>query len=833
MYCIYIHTHSDSCVKITGLAFWLSSLIVVVHYNTVYICHVGFTEADCSTLYKKAIRDNPTITLHISKAMTIGPPQVGKTTVRRRLLDLPIPDVSCSTPVMETADTVSLSLPDHTASLDKVSHVSSSAISRDEQSPDSEDETLSNDPEFEGETSNDEDNDLGHSVAKRLKYESCMYMADGHKWVMLNKASVIHNLLCHLQDRIANATKAKNRRMLESRPFGDARTQPSSYLLAGYNPHSVRDISHRVYQELQNPDKVNVALPDAYLLQLLDCGGQLAYHDILPIFVNIPAIYLHVFNLAKKLTESPIDELCSSRGEKKYSAQSALSVVEMIRRSVMTVHLLTDKKAHLPLEVKRDSKSPKPRIVLVGTHLDELDEKDRDSRLKAISGVLRDAVHSKSHDLEGMLLKDLKDHGVFFPVSNMSHKKCTSKHLKRRISDSAINDAVKVEVPVRWYLRQLLEISQSEKPFYTYNKLYQRCKREGSITDLGEFHAMVTYFHALGLLVHLCEADIRHTEGSDCLVFTNPSYLYENISKVYQVQFEEEVEGRGKMKLKYEGKLTEEALQELNIQVDHGHFMDLLVQLFIGAEIKPQRIKKEVRKGKGEEGKMEGDKREERKIRKRTLFVPSVLVNPSPDSAGDAASSTLDAAVQKHSVSFALTFKHTSFIPCGVFTGMIARLQSAQGWDICTFAISRICMQFAVGALGTVNVLDCATHIRVEIDQHDGLRPEQYQEYRDAIITATADSFCFLFHSKADKDPRSGPCIACSDKPYLVVGQTCHLCPPQSGVTHKVPHFAELKVENNIPVSIRCLKAMKPKVLRGSALEQVVFQNILHYVSNQ
>ena len=784
---------------------------------------IGFTEADCSSLYQNAIRDNTTVTLHISKAMTIGPPQVGKSTVRRRLLDLPLPEVSSSTPVMETADTVSLCPSVRTRSLSEAGP-SSDAVPSDEHTTGEEVEASSDDSEA------DDDDDLGWNVAKRCEYESRTYMADGNEWVMLNEASVIHSLLTHLQDKIGVAARLpESHKSLEGGRFGEAPIQPSGALLVGYNPSSVTEVSRRMYQELQNPETANVVLPDAHLLQFLDCGGQLAYHDILPIFVNIPAIYLHVFNVAKELTECPIDELCLSRGERKYSAESALSVAEMITRSVMTVHLLADKKINLPSELKRDDKSPKPHIVLVGTHLDELDEKDLDLRVKAVSGVLRKAMYSKSHDLEGMLMKNPKHNLVFFPVSKKSHKKCTSKRLKRRIRDQANDNAVKVEVPVRWYLRQLLEISQGEKPLYTYSELYQRCKGEGSITDLGEFHAMVTYFHALGLHVHLCEASVRHIEGSDCLVFTNPSYLYENISKIYQVQFEEEVEGLGKIKLKYEGKLTEEVLQELNIQLDHNHFMDLLVQLYIGAEIKPHKtMRDESEQRKGEERIMEGDERETRKTRKRTLFVPSVLVNPSPDSTGDAAS-----GAHKHSVSFALTFKHTSYVPCGVFTGMIARLQSAPGWDICTLSISRIRMKFAVGALGTVNVLDCATHISVEIDQHDGLRPKQYQEYRNVIITATADSFCFLFHSKADKDPHSGPCIACSDKPYLVLGQTCHLCPPQSGVTHKVPHFAELKVENNIPVSVRCLDTRKPKVLGGSALERVPFQNILHYVSNE
>ena len=725
---------------------------------------------------------------------------------------------------MERADTVSLCPSGHTASLDEAGP-SSEAVPGDEHTSDLESEASSDDSEGE-------DDDLGQSVAKRSKYESHTYMEDGNEWVMLNNASVIHSLLTHLQEKIGGRLPTSNSRLrqLESGHYVYLEDQHPSALIVGYNPSSVADMSRRMHQALQDTDKADVVLPDAHLLQFLDCGGQLAYHDILPIFVNIPAIYLHVFDISKELTECPIDELCSPRGEKKYSAKSALSVAEMITRSVMTVHLLADKRDTLPAVLKCDSKSPKPRVVLVGTHLDELDEKDRDARLKTISGTLRKAVHSESHDLEGMLMKDPKRYGTFFPVSNVPQKKCTCKYLMKRIRDQATADAVKVEVPVRWYLHLLLEISQGEKPLYTYSEFYERCKEEGSITELGEFHAMVTYFHSLGLLIHLCEADVSHTEDSDCLVFTNPSFLYGNISKIYQVQFEKEVEGHGKIMLKSEGKLTEEALQKLGVQLDHSHFMDLLVQLFIGAEIILQKSKKVEKR---EEGKEEGEERREGKRRKRTLFVPSVLVNSSSDSAGDAAPSGVNAATQKHSVSFAIAFKHTSFVPCGVFTGMIARLQSAPRWDICTSSISRTRMKFAVGALGTVNVLDCATHISVEIGHHVGLKPEQYQEYRDTIVTATADSFCFLFHSKADRDPQSGTCIACSNDPYLVLGQTCRLCSSQPGVTRKVPHFAELKVENYIPVSVRCREAMEPDVLGDSELEQVPFQNISHNVSNE
>ena len=92
---------------------------------------------------------------------------------------------------------------------------------------------------------------------------------------------------------------------------------------------------------------------------------------------------------------------------------------------------------------------------------------------------------------------------------------------------------------------------------------------------------------------------------------------------------------------KQEGRLTEGALQELEVQTDHDHLMDLLVQLFIGAEIKSHVPKAG-----------------------RILFVPSVLTNPDNVTQSEEQSQCL-----------AITFKDKDFIPCGVFTEMIARLQ--------------------------------------------------------------------------------------------------------------------------------------------------------------
>ena len=730
---------------------------------------------------------------------------------------------------MKTAETVSVCPSGTAASPGEVGHVPPSGA----------DPSIEDSSESEDTSSSDESDDpIGQKVVEKSRYENRMYLVTKNKWVLVNSDSGILSLLTHLRNTIA-AQSSTAQKPVNYETGAEDNNLPSTHETSAedsllHSPHetaaedimlpsthegmhreaaiqpsgdksgTVALMSSRIYRELQNPDLADVALSDAHLLQFLDCGGQLAYHDILPLFVNIPAIYLNVFNVTEELTECPIDELCSTEGNTMYAAKSALSLAEMVTRSAMTVRSLADRKVPLLPDVACESK---PRVILVGTHLDKLDEKDADEKLKASDEILQKVLQLESRLLERAIVPNKKFKLMFFPVNNklyvdkshQSHKHCKCKHcratknLKGWITKQAKEDAVKVDVPVRWYLHQLLELSQSEKPFYSYCELHERCKVEGCVTDVGEFHAMVTYFHALGLLIHLCGADVGHTEESACLVFTNPSYLFENISKLYLVQFEE-VRGGDKILLKDEGKLTRDALRELGVQLNPDHFMDLLVQLFIGAEIKSQ----------------EGD---------RILFIPSVLTS-SPD---DAAPSGVSTGPQEESLGFAVTFENTSFIACGVFTGMSARLQNASGWKIFTKSISRKRMTFTVGTEGTVTLFDDATHISVNMDRHEG----QYRKYRDTVIEAIADSYCFLFHSKSAKDPQSGPCSECVKSPYLVLGQTCQECRAQCD-TPEAPHFAELKVDH-IAKTVRCPRITTAKKLRKSECD--LFQNMSHYVS--
>ena len=756
--------------------------------------HVGFTEDECHALYQEAVTSSPTITLHIAKAMTIGPPRVGKTALRHLLLELPLPEVSISTPVMKMAETVGILPPDEATS------------------------------SAENEVSRPANADM------ELVHIGCE-----DEWVLVNEPSGILSLLSHLKEALDKAThcdqilkgamvqltsqemkrnnSAQHAEMTQleaqscsthadsgqtptpSEPEQDKVKQPITATSTGAAAEETTHVSAAVsqlHELLQAPGIANITLPDAKLLQFLDCGGQLAYHDILPIFTTIPAIYLHVFDLTQDLDAYPEDQICLDVDEEEVClhTRSPLSVADMMSQSVMTIASLADKMVQLPKDVLL-SEPPEPHIVFVGTHLDELAKKSKNlqSTFNSTSKTLHSVLQSELHSVEAMVVKnqDQRLPARFFPVSCKRSAQpdigsLAVKRLKGRIK-KFVSD-VKVKVPVKWYIYQMLEMSHAREqhaPVHEYKDLFKYCHLAKVVDDVKEFHTMVTYFHALGLLIHACnEEAYKHSEDSACHIFTDPSYLFENISKLFHVHFIEEDRCKGSLrKLKLEGKLTEKTLKDLkvdNTQLDYEAFMDVLVNLFIGANIVDST---------GKEG--------------RTLFIPSVLPFKQ----------TTQPVATEQSCHFVIAFSEKPFVPCGVYAGAIARLQSLKDWTIISTAgrISRSNASFGVAAEGTVHLFNCSSHIRVELSDCDG---QKAQENRDKVLTAITESYCFLFHAK----PTEGqPCANCWDDPYLELGLTCHCC------ENKANHIATLWLEDGEAKTVRCTRSMDTKRLCGNHLE--------------
>ena len=167
-----------------------------------------------------------------------------------------------------------------------------------------------------------------------------------------------------------------------------------------------------------------------------------------------------------------------------------------------------------------------------------------------------------------------------------------------------------------------------------------------------------------------------------------------------------------------------------------------------------------------------------------------------------------------------ITFMGKFFIPCGVFTGTIARLQSQPHWNLLYKSVSRLHAEFTIGARDTVYVIDSSTHIKVVADARNLCNAE---EYRDNVIDSVAQSYCFLFHGKRTKSPHCG---VCQKKPFLVLGLLCHCAACEDkGATS----IASLYTDNGMPQTVRCQLSGKAEELDGS--QSSLFWNIEHHVS--
>ena len=773
--------HSSNCLDLLYVCV-LVFQATALKFNRVTSSTTGFTESDCHELYKKAIDEGPSVTLHIAKAMTIGPPRAGKTSFRHLLLGQPLPEVSTSTDVMKTAEIVN----------------------------------LNTDSKF-------------------------FQIQNEDTWVTVNEVDGLHSILSHLKQKVekANAgddtvvqevTKVKHADSVQapteviepqallhlahssdlpttSEPEQHMVKQPITPISIGEDGSLASTAAKEVFNILQSSNFSKITIDNAKLLQFLDCGGQLAYLDILPIFTTIPAIYIHVFDLSQGLDACPMDQIClhKEQGEVYSRDQSPLSVCEMMSQSVMNIEALAHRKVQLPDGVML-SEHPQPHIVFVGTHLDELAMKSPKNDFRAtFDGTnirLKSVLQSKS--VERMVVRNSKRKlpAMFFPVAckqnihSDEYSLFSVTELKTR-TKQFVSD-VKVQVPVKWYVYQMLQLSHNKEkrtPVHLYGNLYRYCFNTGVVKGVKEFHTMVTYFHALGLLIHVCTDDDIHNEDSTCHVFTNPSYLFENISKLFRVQFMDEDRCEGSLRLlKLMGKLQTKALRELDVDdthLDYNTFMNVLVHFFIGADIVGSRD--------------------------RTLFIPSVLpIVPASKQ-----------VAPKQSLHYAITFlnqngdshdKRDSFLPCGVYIGVIARLQSVEHWEIIDYeSMSRLNASFRIKAESTFAYLfNCSSHIRVELENCDG---QKARIYRDTVLTAVAKSYCFLYHAKPTKGK---PCETCQEHPLLELGQTCSHC-------EKPSHIAKLEVVCGEAKTVCCPR--KAKLTELCREQQELFGDLQHDVS--
>ena len=726
--------------------------------------------------YQKALKKNQVVSLWIAKAITTGPPRVGKTWLKSLLLGQPPPEKSLSTPILDKAVTISVpdpiqsevqyhsdcvlltssssgwSVVDDVTSLKSLLSVAQSKLSASQ---------ISNPQSTQPTT----DQPLAQQSAIQLPaQETTTHLSTPSE----NK---IIRFFRRLKSLFYRRTEGEMNEVDDIDEVGEMAQEALSKL---------------------NDSVEGVNLQDERLLQFIDTGGQLSFHDILPLFLTTPAVYLQVFNMSQPLDSHPTDAMRLESGQVS-SEESPFTNMELLIRSLTSIHSLSDRPLNIPEFGIVDTLHKSPtQVLVIGTHKDKVPLSDLPETIGCVSKSIKVAIKDKPFERD-VIIHPESGH-YFHPVNNALY----SQEVEERSDANQLVDFIrnkvaancertKCDVPITWLLCQTVLSIHSNKPFLPFKDFLTLCLKHRYVKTSSECAAMVHFFHTLGLFFHHhtgLPGEVDHStpdrddSNSTCLVFTDPSYLCRNITKLYTVQFEKHPSGR-KRELKEKGILTLDTLREVGIDQElNGEWLIGLMSTLGIIAVVPGRRKDQIE-----------------------YFMPSVLL-PREE---------IQVPERKEvSKVMAISFKDRNYIPCGVFPAAVTYLLSAPKWSILAEWSSRTTMYFEVGGADYVKLTDTNSFIKMEVSSDDVLSPSSYCSYRDTLFTAVEQSYSRLYKV----EDTTG---------ILVVGMVC----PVEEHRDRGSHFARLAVSDVLDVChLRCSGSSKE--LCGKYLE--MFTRLSHKV---
>ena len=201
------------------------------------------------------------------------------------------------------------------------------------------------------------------------------------------------------------------------------------------------------------------------LIQMIDCGGQSQFHEVLPIFLHKLSFYIFVFRLCDELAKHPVVEIFADGKQFGSSYISPQSVQQLLQHCVRGIHSRTLSTAGNPdlshqksstNDVEPSFKANDPnlsKIMIVGTHLDKakkstesLDEKNN-KMLNILSPLAKEQV----------IYHNLSEGKVIIPINAKAPGKSEDELVKqvRKILLSDLS-AEPAEIPSKWFALEIL-----------------------------------------------------------------------------------------------------------------------------------------------------------------------------------------------------------------------------------------------------------------------------------------------------------------------------------------------------------------------------------------
>ena len=286
-------------------------------------------------------------------------------------------------------------------------------------------------------------------------------------------------------------------------------------------------------------DKKGKVLGETRLIHFIDTGGQAIYHDVHPVLITSPSVYLVVFSLKELYLKTDKEQLDYFRSD-------------LIQRPLRSIYTFGMKN---PLEEHLQFRPEAPTIFIIGTHLDHISrESDCEKILATLDSLISTEIANKpyrdlvQYDPEGRSFWAV-DNTLAGREKEKGVKTCMST-LRKLVQDSSMEISVKVPLP--WMLLKLVMDSKGVL-CCKYSDLLKEALIRGYVREdsaAADLDSMLRLFHILGLVYHKVPSECKKEHSlvapkEESLVFIDPNCLYSATSDLLMAA-KEEVESSSK-----------------------------------------------------------------------------------------------------------------------------------------------------------------------------------------------------------------------------------------------------------------------------------------------
>ena len=325
------------------------------------------------------------------------------------------------------------------------------------------------------------------------------------------------------------------------------------------------------------------------LIHIWDCGGQPVFLDVIPLFLTSRSVFLLLFNAAEDLN-GRLKLVTRHEGEIICEEQQSRSQIDLLSQWMAAIHAQAQGGVAIAGQdsVSACTELPThPKIIPVGTHGDQLafESSDPEQRKKGILKQLDDVYQGKA-------FYDLFLDGPGVIVDNSTAGKGEKEdpgfeQIRNSIKDLA-QSKLTVSTPINWVLFRKIFQEASDRMKKPIFKM-QECLAIANECDIqvDSLPSVLNFYHQYGVLLYYgAVSSFRE------VVIANPQWLVDQFGKLLSIQRHKKTHGEKIpwKRLREEGILLEilykEVWKDSGAPVPPQSLMDLLEHFLLAAPVK-------------------------------------------------------------------------------------------------------------------------------------------------------------------------------------------------------------------------------------------------------